>query len=254
MRVLQIAKNTFRETIRDRILRVIIGLCFIVFLISKGIAEISMGQDIKIIADFSLWGIDVFGMTLCIFIGASLIYKEVDKRTLYTVVACPLSRWEFILGKYLGMNATLALSVLLMGIVFYIFFWICGGVFHWKMVGAIFLLFLGLTMLNAIAIFFSTMASPTLSAVFTVAIFLTGRASYELKYLSERYIGIKRDIFMWLYYLLPNFNNFNIKLIAVHDLPIDHPIASFCGAIGYTLLYSAFMLYLASIIFKKKNL
>lgn len=252
MRIIVIAKNTFLETIRDRVLWVIVGLCLVVILASRAIAEISLGQDLKVIADLSLGAIDFFGMILCVFVGTSLIYKEMDKRTLYTVLACPLDRWEFIVGKYLGMGATLTVSVVLMGIVFLAFFLVTGGIFHWKMAGAVLLLLMGMMLLNAIAVFFSTMSSPTVSAISTVAIFVVGRATYELQFLAERFIGIKKSLILFFYYLLPNFNNFNIKLAAVYDLAV--PWNVWVWAFCYAAVYSLVVLYLSSLIFAKRNL
>lgn len=259
MKILIIAHNTFRETIRDRVLRVIVGLCLVVILASRAIAEISLGQDLKVIADLSLGAIDLFGMVLCVFIGTGLIYKEIDKRTLYTVVSRPVHRWEFIIGKYLGMGTTLFVTLSLMGAVFCLFYALNGGRLNWIMLGSVYLLFIGLMLLNAIAIFFSTMASPTVSAICTVVIFIIGRATYELKYLAERFTGVTQDAVMALYYLLPNFNNFNIKMAAVYGRfdAVQHMEvnpAIFVHSLTYGVAYIALLLYLASVIFNKRNL
>lgn len=252
MRILVIAKNTFLETVRDRILRVIVGLCLLVILASSAIGDISLGQDIKVIADLSLGAIDFFGMILCVFIGTSLIYKEMDKRTLYTVLACPMHRSEFILGKYLGMAATICVTVFIMSLVFFVYFSLSGGSFNWNMFTCVVLLLAGLMLLNAIAVFFSTMASPTVSAISTVAIFILGRASDPIKWFAETFVGIQKTALMLLYYVVPNFSNFNIKAAAVHDLAV--PITSVIWALVYGLFYSFLVLYLASLIFNKRNL
>ncbi len=252
MRILVIAKNTFLETIRDRILRVIVGLCLLVILVSSAIGDISLGQDIKVICDLSLGAIDFFGMILCVFIGTSLIYKEMDKRTLYTVLACPMHRSEFILGKYLGMAATICMTVLLMASVFYAYFGLCGGIFNWHMLTAVVLLLAGLLLLNAVAVFFSTMASPTVSAISTVAIFIIGRTSEQVKWYADLFTGFKKTALLLFYYVVPNFANFNIKLAAVHDIAV--PFTMIGWALMYSLVYSLLVLYLASLIFNKRNL
>lgn len=255
MKILVIAHNTFRETIRDKILRVIIGLCFLIIVASRAIAEISLGQDLKVIADLSMGAIDTFGMVLCVFIGTGLIYKEIDKQTLYTVLARPLSRWQFILGKYIGMAATLAVSVGLMASVFCAFYWLSGGKLHPTMLICIFMLFLGLMLLNAIAVFFSTMASPTVSAICTIAIFIVGRATFELKFLAEISTGIKQQLVMALYYVLPNFYNFSsIKQAATHQIALENPWGLMLGSLGYCVVYSFFLLYMSSLVFSKRNL
>ena len=149
---------------------------------------------------------------MCVFVGTGLIYKEIDKKTLYTVLSRPLARWQFIVGKYLGMGATLVVAFALMGGVFCCYYAILGGSLHWLTLGAVFLLLTGLMLLNAIAIFFSTMASPTVSAICTVAVFIVGRGTHELKFLAQTYCsGISRDLIMGVYYLLPNFSNSSIS-------------------------------------------
>lgn len=259
VKIFIIAQNTFRETIRDRVLRVIVGLCLVIIIASRAIAEISLGQDLRIIADMSLGAIDLFGVVLCVFIGTGMIYKEIDKRTLYTVLSRPIHRWEFIIGKYLGMGATLVVTIFLMGTVFCLFFLLNGGTLNWIMLGCVFLLWVGLMLLNAVAIFFSTMASPTVSAISTVIVFIVGRATYELKYFSEMYQGIVKNLIMGFYYFLPNFSNFNIKIAAIHNklTAVSHVQVTptfFLWSVLYCFLYSAFLLFLASIIFKKRNL
>src|SRR5690606_20767780 len=96
MRVWILAQNTFRESVRDKVLYVLLLFAIASVLGSKAIGWISIGQDIKIVKDFTLASISVFGALIAIFVGTSLLYKEIDKRTLYTILSQPMRRWEFV--------------------------------------------------------------------------------------------------------------------------------------------------------------
>ncbi len=252
MKVLIIAQNSFREAIRDRVLRVILGVSLLVIVCSSIIGEISLGEELKMILDLSLGAIDLFGVILCTFIGAALIQKEIEKKTIYTLLARPIHRWEFIFGKYIGMVLTLAVSVFIMGTVLCVFYILMGGTFNINMIGAVFMLFMGLALLNAISILFSCMASSTVSSIATIAVFLVGRSTHHLKSMAivnDNPIFLK--VTMFAYYLLPNFNNFNFKSNAFYSLSISGEMYLYSTV--YALVYSFFVLLLASFIFEKRN-
>ncbi|MEX2664345.1 ABC transporter permease subunit [Candidatus Uabimicrobium amorphum] len=248
-----IALNTFRETMRDRILRVIVGVSIFVIVISKIIGELSIGQDLKILVDFSLGTIDIFGVVLCIFIGASLIQREIDKKTLYTILSCPMNRWEFIFGKYLGMCMTLFVSTFVMGIFFCSYYFLMGGQVSLDLVGCIVMLFMGLMVLNSVAILLSVLTSSSVSIIVTAITFFIGRSTYHLKAIPQfsdsATLNYLTNI---MYYILPNFNNFDIKEEATHALTI--PSEVYLYAFLYMVVYSSVMLYLASLAINKRNL
>ncbi|WP_372371271.1 ABC transporter permease [Candidatus Uabimicrobium sp. HlEnr_7] len=248
-----IAINTFRETMRDRILRVIVGVSIFVIIISKIIGELSIGQDLKILVDFSLGTIDIFGVVLCIFIGANLIQREIEKKTLYTILSCPINRWEFILGKYLGMSITLFVSTSVMGTFFCTYYYLMGGKITFDLIGAIILLFMGLMVLNSVAILLSVLASSSVSIIVTAITFFVGRSTYHLKAIPQfndsAFAKYTSEI---LYYILPNFNNFDIKEEAAHALTVPGEV--YLYACLYMLIYSFLMLYLASLAINKRNL
>ncbi|MBP7431889.1 MAG: ABC transporter permease, partial [Candidatus Hydrogenedentes bacterium] len=117
MRVLAVARNTFREAVRDKVLYVLLLFAAAAIFGSKALGWISIGQDIKIVKDLSLAAVSVFGVLIAIFVGTNLVYKEIDKRTIYTILCRPMHRWEFILGKYAGLAALLALVTAVMAAV-----------------------------------------------------------------------------------------------------------------------------------------
>jgi ABC-type transport system involved in multi-copper enzyme maturation permease subunit len=113
-RVLAIARNTYRETVRDKILYNLILFALIMILSSIMLGQLTLGNEDKIILDLGLSAISVFGMLIAIFIGIGLVYKELEKRTVYALLAKPIHRYELILGKYLGPLLTLLVNVAVM--------------------------------------------------------------------------------------------------------------------------------------------
>ena len=258
MTIFTIASYKFKAVFRGKIFRSIMASSFLMILFSKALAFISMGQDLKIIIDFSLAAIDIFSMMLCLFI-ASRLDNAKNLVDLYPVLVGPLPRWKYILGEYLGFAATLTGSMTIMSTLFLLFFWLNGGQIIWLMIAAIFMLWCGVLLLGAIALFFSMITSSATSAIFTLALFIYGRASFELKYLAHQCSGAVKQFLLLLYYATPNFSYFDIKSAAVHNsyqavrqFQMDASI--FLWGPLYALLYIALLLYLSILIFNKKNL
>lgn len=259
VKIFLIAQNTFRETARDRILRFIVLLSLLIILASQAIAEIALGDRTKVISDISLGAMDFFGIVLTLLMTTGLLYKEIQKKTLFTVLSHPVSRTEYLLGKYIGIATTLLVCFCLMAILLGIFLYWNGRNPSWMMINACFFLLLGLLLLTAIGFFFSTILTPLSSALATLLIFIAGRTSYEIKYWSESFTGLGKYFLETMYYLLPNFMYFNIKMAAVHEewKAITNREASpdmFFYAILYFLAYTSFMLYASILVFRKKNL
>ena len=259
MKIFVIAQNTFRETIRDRILRFLFFLSLLVIFVSQSIAEIALGDRVKVITDVSLGAMDFFGVLLSVLMTTGLLYKEIEKKSLFTILSHPVSRLEYILGKYLGICSTLFVCFCFMGALLSIFLFIKGKPPSWMLTGALFLLLLGLFLLTAIGFFFSTLLSPLGSALATLLIFLAGRTSYEIKYWSESCAGLEKFFFETMYFLLPNFMYFNIKMAAVHEdwkAIMNREVTDkiFFWAAIYFIVYTSLVLYSSILIFQKKNL
>lgn len=259
MKILVIAKNSFWETMRDRILRLIFFLSVFVILASQAIAEVVLGDRIKVISDISLGAMDFFGMILAIFMTSGLFYKEIQKRSLFTILSHPVSRAEYLLGKYLGIAATLTACFCFMALLLGIFLYANGRNPSWMMLCACLFLLLGCLLLVAIALFFSMILSPMGSTLATILIFIAGRTSYEIQYWAESFQGMGKYFLETMYYLLPNFMYFNIKMAAVHEewkaitrREISEEI--FFYGILYFLIYTSFVLYGSILIFQRKEL
>jgi ABC-type transport system involved in multi-copper enzyme maturation permease subunit len=254
-RVLAIARNTFREAVRDRVLY---NLVLFVLLLTGGavfLGELSAAQEAKIIVDMGLSAMLLFGVFIAIFVGVGLVYKEIERRTIYAIFAKPVGRGEFLLGKYLGLCLTLAVNVAVMGAgVSLALIYVRGG---WSPLvaqiwPAVALVYVELMILVAVALLFSSFSSPALSALLTFFVFVIGHFSADLKTLSSTVAtGGARFAFAALYYLLPNLSNYAYITAASHgETPTP---ANFIGAVLYGLAYIAVLLAASTLIFKRRN-
>lgn len=255
-RILAIARNAFREAVRDRVLYNLV--VFVLLLIGGAIflGELSAGQEAKIIVDLGLSAILLFGVFIAIFVGVGLVYKEIERRTLYAILSKPIGRGEFLLGKYVGLCLTLLVNVLIMGVglslaLLYVKRGLDPLVVHiWP---AILLIYVELMILTGVAMLFSSFSSPALSALLTFFVFVIGHFSADLKTLAQSMGSIQaRWFFTGLYYFLPNLANYNTVTAAAHGLlPEPRPLMM---AVVYGLIYVGVLLAATTLIFSRRNL
>lgn len=255
VRVAAIARNTFREAVRDRVLY---NLVLFVLILTGGavfLGELSAAQEAKIIVDMGLSAALLFGVFIAIFVGVGLVYKEIERRTIYAIFSKPVGRGEFLLGKYLGLCLTLAVNVAVMGagvslaLLYVRRGWDPMVLSIWP---AVALIYVELMIVVAVALLFSSFSSPALSALLTFFVFVIGHFSAELKGLSESVgTGGARLLFAALYYLLPNLSNYAYITDASHgQMPAA---ADFCGGVLYGLAYITVLLAASTLIFKRRN-
>jgi len=252
-RVGYIAFNTFKETVRDKVLYNLVLFALLMIGSSYVLGRISVYQEVKIIKDLGLAAISVFGMVIAIFIGISLVSKEIEKRTLYSLLPKPISREQFIFGKYLGLCLTLLVNVAVMSTGFYLLLFMMGEPFESGLFKAIGFIYVKLMVLVGVAILFSTFTSPTLAGLFTGFIYVAGYYSSVLK----NFDSIVESDFVprvtaAAYYLLPNFKNFDVKAQAVAGAPL--PLSQIAWATAYGLAYVALVLVASVWIFRGRNL
>jgi Cu-processing system permease protein len=254
-RIAAIAGNAFREAVRDRVLYNLVLFVLLLTGAAVFIGELSGGQERKIIVDLGLSAMLLFGVFIAIFVGVGLVYKEIERRTVYTIFAKPVGRGEFLLGKYLGLCLTLLVNVLVMGGgVSLALLYVSGGfdpllLSIWP---AILLLYVELMILTAVALLFSSFSSPALSALLTFFVFIIGHFSADLKSLATSMGSVSaRWFFGALYYLLPNLANLSFITPAAHgEMPGS---AYMINAILYSLLYVTVVLAAATLIFRRRN-
>jgi ABC-type transport system involved in multi-copper enzyme maturation permease subunit len=255
-RTLPIARNAFREAVRDRVLYnlVIFALLLIAGAILLG--ELSAGQEAKIIVDLGLSAILLFGVFIAIFVGVGLVYKEIERRTLYAILSKPVGRGEFLLGKYLGLCLTLFVNVLIMGVGLSLALIFVRRGFDplvMRIWPAILLIYIELMILTGVALLFSSFSTPALSALLTFFVFTIGNLSSDLKSLAQTMASAPaRWLFAGLYYVLPNFAGYNIIAPSAHGvLPDARPVIF---AVVYGLIYVAVLLAATTLIFRRRNL
>jgi len=254
-RTLAIARNAFREAVRDRVLYNLV--LFVLLLIAGAIflGELSAGQEAKIIVDLGLSAMLLFGAFIAIFVGVGLVYKEIERRTLYAILSKPIGRGQFLLGKYLGLCLTLLINVLVMGIgVSLALIYVRRG---WNPLAlqiwpAIFLIYFELMIITAVALLFSSFSSPALSALLTFFVFIIGHFSADLKNLATTAnSAAARLLFRTLYYLLPNLANFSLITPAAHG--VTPSASAFALATVYMFVYVGVLLAAATLIFSRRN-
>jgi ABC-type transport system involved in multi-copper enzyme maturation permease subunit len=252
MKIKAIALNTFREAIRDRILYVIFFFAAVCFLFSRVLALLTVGDQVKIITDVGLAALSFFGALMAILVGTGLVYKEIDKKTLYTLLSKPIHRYQFLLGKYFGMILTLFVMLFLMTVLFLILLFFHTFKIEWQIFAAVFLIFCELCVITAVAILFSCFSTPILSSIYTLSFYLIGHLSWGLETLIDKInSGLGRALARVLYTLLPDLENFNIKTEIVHHLPI--PPELFLFSFLYGFCYSVFILFLAVLVFRRRD-
>jgi ABC-type transport system involved in multi-copper enzyme maturation permease subunit len=261
MKILTIARNTFRENIRDKILYNLILFALIMILSSIALGQLTLGHEAKVIVDLGLTSISVFGTLIGTFIGIGLVYKELEKRTVYALLAKPIHRHEFILGKYLGLLLTLSVNVAIMtaGLVLTLMWQ--GGVGaagYFRLLPAVYMIFLSLALTTALALLFSTFSTPALSALFTLFLWGIGHFNldlYEFGRLTKS--AFLHHLCAFLYYALPNYGNFsaagseNIIQSAAYFQPIG--VGAVAWVTLYALVYCGILLVLAISIFSHRD-
>lgn len=254
-RTIAIARNAFREAVRDRVLYNLI--LFALLLIGSAIflGELSAGLEAKIIVDLGLSAMLLFGAFIAIFVGVGLVYKEIERRTLYAILAKPVSRGQFLVGKYLGLSLTLLVNVLVMGIgVTLALVYVHRG---WhplatKIWPAIILIYFELLIITAVALLFSSFSSPALSALLTFFVFIIGHFSADLKTLAGTSASLPaRWLFGALYYSLPNLANFSVITPTAYGIT-PTPVAAL-ASIAYAVIYVVVLLCVATLIFGRRN-
>lgn len=252
MKIRAIALNTFKEAIRDRILYLLLFFAAICIIFSRILALLTVGDRAKIITDVGLASLSLFGVLMAILIGTGLVYKEIDKRTIYTLLSKPIQRYQFLLGKYLGLLLTLFVMLVLMALIFLVLLLLhnypVGGSFFI----AILFIFLELCLITAVAMLFSCFSTPILSILFSLSFYLIGHISWGLETLLNKIPqGGVKTLVRFLYAFLPDLENFNFKTEVVHHLPIPPKIILYSTLYG--LFYTVFILALAIIVFRRRD-
>lgn len=235
-RMLAIAWNVYREARHNKVLHIGAGFVAILILFSLFLGEVSLYQHEKVVKDLGMATISVFGVFVAIFLGVNILYKELQYRTIYSIVSKPIKRHEILIGKYLGMLLVLTSVVAMMTIYLYLVTSFIEARVDWSLLPAIGLILTEIFVVAAIAILFSSFSTPFLSGFFTAGLFLVGRVTFELGQFGER---SDNPLFRWFatsVQAVYDLEAFNLRAEVVHNFPV------YAKDFWLPLLYAAFMI------------
>jgi ABC-type transport system involved in multi-copper enzyme maturation permease subunit len=251
-RILTIAVNTVREAVRNKLLYTL--LLFAILLILSGVflSTLSYVESERILQDVGMAATRFFGVAIALFVGVGLIHKEVERRTVYTILSKPLTRAEFLLGKYVGLVLTVWMQVAIMVLAFAAVSLLTGAPLSATHMAAFGLLCVELAVVVAIATFFSAFTTPMLASFFTGGLWLVGNLTRSLRDLgAQSEIESVRAATAWLYRVLPDLEGFNLSIEAVHGLPVAE--SDVWLAVVYGMAYSAIVLVAAVTVFQRRD-
>jgi len=255
-RVGVVALNTFREAVRDRLLYNLLFFALLMMAAAIVVGQISIGIEDSVIVSLGLSAISVIGLLIAIFLGVALVSKEMDKRTLYALLAKPVRRWEFLLGKFGGLVLTLAVNTAAMAVgLLLVMLYVKHPLERGDAVVlvAVYFILLKLALVVALALLFSCFTTSLLAILYTVGLYIVGLYVQELKNLPTDVMSPGMALFTKrLAYLLPNFENYNVMALAAHGRAV--PGALILQNTLYTVIYCAVVLCVASVVFSRKNL
>ncbi len=249
--VFAIAHATFREAARDRVLYLLLAFALAVIGAARFVALLTVGSEVKIVKDLGLAAVSICGALVAVLVGVSLVYKEIERRTVLTLLAQPVRRWQFMLGKYAGLLAVLLLNVIAMASVLAaVVAW--KGESPWPLLPAVGLVAVELAIVTSFALLFSSFANPILAAVGTLTVYVAGHLSWSFELLRSRVpAGPARTAARLAHVLLPNLDRLDIKAEAVHGIPLPEGYA--CAAALYGIGYALVVFLLACLVFERRD-
>lgn len=258
-RVFAIAQNTFREAVRNKILYALLVFAIGVILFALPLGQMSLNEQARVTRDVGLAGIELFGILISVFIGVNLVHKEIDRKTIYALVPKPLHRYEFIIGKYFGIIATLLLMVAIMSAILLGVLSVQEAPLESTLIRAIIMLFIELMVVTAVAIFFSSFSSPFLSGLFTLVLCVIGLSTDSLRLLVKKLPDGGERLASALLRVIPDLRMFyvsgsmlNNRWVSVHQGEyVDWSYVAW--AAGYGAAYAAVALVLAMMIFSRRD-
>ena len=254
-RIYYIAFNTFREAVRDRVLYNLIAFALLLSGAAIFVGQISIDIELLVVVNLGLTAVTLFGVVIAIFIGIGLVSKEIEKRTLYTVLSRPVRRWEFIVGKFFGLAGTLVVNTFFMAIgVFAALLYVThrfSAQDAWILV-ALYFIVLEFLIICSLSLLFSSFSSPLLSAVFAFSLFVIGSFADDLRGFAALTHGAARWVATGAAYLVPNFSALNVIGAVAHQQSVGAQLI--LQNTLYALFYTAMAMSGAVLIFERRNL
>jgi ABC-type transport system involved in multi-copper enzyme maturation permease subunit len=252
-RMVAVARNTYRETVRERVLYNLVFFAVLMMLSGLLLNQLSIRQDEKILKDLGLAAMDLFGTVIAVFVGVGLVSKEIERRSLHPILAKPMARHEFLLGKLLGLAFTLLVNIAAMTVGLFATLFLSGRGTEAALLKAVYLIYVGLLVTVSVALLFSSVTTSALAAVLcSIGAVVAGRYSDILRNagtLAEGGLGWLGTV---LYYVLPNWSYFDVKRRVVYHDPV--PAALLVWSTGYAVAYVVVAMSLALLAFRRRDL
>jgi ABC-type transport system involved in multi-copper enzyme maturation permease subunit len=248
-----VAKNTFKLEVREKILYAIVVFAVLYMLSSLFLADLVL-KELPMVKSFALSGVYFFNAILALFLGTTSFFKDVDRKVVYFVLSKPVSRAQFLLGKFFGLCMVLAVTTLIFMVAYLGVIAYEGGGFNAMGILAIAMQYLEMMLFLAFATFVSTFSSSLLSIVYTSAVFFAGHVVSQLVADAKavNIVGFKYRLVQLLYYIFPNLEKFDIRDFAVHDVAM--PLHATLLAVAYAAVYIILLLTAGIWIFNKKEI
>lgn len=247
-----VAGNTIRELLRERVLYSLLVFALLLIASSLLLSWLSVGDPRRIVLDLGIATINLFGVCMAIFVGITLVSRELDRRTIYMILTKPVPRAHLIIGRYVGLSLVLLLNmgVMMAGLVALL--WFVHSPLNLPLVQALAAMYFELALVAAVAVFFSTVTTSTLSAMFTLAVYVCGQSIATLRNVAEQAGGLMQTAATSAIYFIPNLQQLNLKgsVLAQHALAASDVWL----LIGYASAYSATLLGVAVMIFERRDL
>ena len=249
-----IAKQTLEDMLRRKVLLILLIVAVAMIALGPSVGFLSPRESSAVLRSLGLAVILIAGLLITIIAGIQVIPTEIERRTIYTVLSKPVERYEFILGKWLGGLATVFVMIAAMGLVFLGVLRVQEGFFSFDMTQGVVMTFFQMMLLGAMAIFFSTFATPVVNFFLSFGIFMLGNMSVVTESLTKNPNPATKIVASIVHFLLPNFGNFNIQNKLIHpEVTITNQNVFIMQNIVYALIYSSVLLILAILVFDRRE-
>lgn len=250
-RVWAVAGCTIREAVRDKLLYNLVMFALFLIVSTILLSRLTLGDFHRLVLDVGLAAINLFGVVIAIFVGVGLVNREIERKTIYVVLSKTIPRWQFLLGKYLGLACTVAANVAIMAVGLALVLWLMDIPARGELAAALLAICLELWVLTAVALLCSTVTSTTLSAISTLTVYVVGHSIGQLALFGEKLDPFGRTLLTVAGYVLPDLERFNLKGLVIEPQPFGS--LDIMWLIAYGVTYIAFLLTLATAVFQRRD-
>ena len=251
--ILAVARGTFREAVRDRVLFLVLVFGGAVLVLSRVVSPIALGEGPRITVDLGLSALGLIGIAIVVLVGTQLVHKEIERRTIHVVLSRPLSRAQYLVGKWAGLAATMATAVAAMTLILVaVGASVRGPAIIGPIIQAAFMIACANAVLAALAVLFSSLSTPVLSVLYTLGLYATGFWTNDLRNFAAQVPGLAGDAMRLASYVIPNLELFNLRAQVAHAEGAT--LLHLALGVGYAATYSAAALSLAVVAFERREL